>query len=224
MPRHKLAISEIQAKNMVLGQLATNAIIDESVLQMLTHVKREDFVPPALRHCAYIDDDIEIGGGRVLLAPLTFARLLQLAEIEPSCRALIIGGGNGYAAAVFAELVGHVVAIDSNSELTAQAMEHASRLGLKDVDIKQVKNMADGYQLSAPYDIIFINGAIEQLPKDLVSQLSIGGRLVAICNVSKTLGKGIIVKNIDGTSAIRECFDASAEVLEGFEKKIQFVF
>lgn len=223
MPRHKLQTSEIQAKHMVLGQLNTNEVLDKTILQMLTHVKREEFVPPALRHCAYIDADIEIGGGRVLLAPLTFARLLQLAEIEPSCRALIIGGG-GYAAAIFAELVGHVVSIDSSSELTAQAMEHAARLGLKDVDIKQVKNMAEGYALSAPYDIIFICGAIEQLPHNLVSQLSIGGRLVAIRNSTKTLGKGIVVKNIDGQTNLREHFDAYTEVLEGFEKKTQFVF
>ncbi len=224
MPRHKLKTSELQAKHMVLCQLATNEVLDETVTQMLTKIPREDFVPPSMRHCAYIDDDIKIAKNRVLLAPLTFARLLQLAEVEPSCRALIIGGGNGYAAAVFAELVGHVVVIDSSSELTAQAMEHAARLNLKDVDIKQVKNMAEGYQLSAPYDIIFINGAVEQLPKEIISQLSIGGRLVAICNVNKTLGKVVVVKNIDGQATIRECFDASTEVLEGFEKKTQFVF
>ncbi len=224
MPKHKLKTSELQANNMVLGQLITNAVLDETILQMLVDIKREDFVPPSMYNCAYIDNDIEIGDGRTMLAPLTFARLLQLAEIEPSCRALIIGGGNGYAAAVFSELVGHVVAVDSNSELIARAMEHSTRLGLKDVDIQQVKNMAEGYALSAPYDIIFINGAIEQLPHSLISQLSIGGRLVAIRNTNRTTGKGIVVKNIDGQTSVREYFDASTKILEGFEKKEQFIF
>jgi len=224
MPRHKLNISEIQANNVIFGQLSINKITDQNLLHMLSAVKREDFVPPAFRHCAYIDQDIEIGSDRVLLAPLTFASLLQLADIEPSCRALIIGGGNGYAAAVIADLVGHVVSIDDSSELTAQAMEHAKRLNLKDVDIKQVKNMADGYPLSAPYDIIFICGAIEQLPEQLTSQLGIGGRLVAIRESGKSLGKGILAKSIDGHINIREYFDASTKPLNGFKKSIQFVF
>jgi protein-L-isoaspartate(D-aspartate) O-methyltransferase len=224
MPRHKLNVSEVQAKHMVLGQLSTNEVSNEAVLQMLSHVKREEFVPPAYRHCAYIDQDIDIGGGRVMIAPLTFARMLQLADIEPSCRALIIGGGNGYAAAVIADLVGHVVSIDDSSELTAQAMAHVARLHLQDVDIQQVKNMADGYALSAPYDIIFICGAIEQLPEQLISQLAIGGRLVAIREAAKGLGKGIIARSIDGHVNIREYFDASTKVLSGFEKTRKFIF
>lgn len=224
MPRHKLSVSEIQAKHMVLGQLATNAVIDEAVLQMISNVKREEFVPPAFCHCAYIDQDIDIGGGRVMIAPLTFARLLQLAEVEPSCRALIIGGGNGYAAAVIADLVGHVVSIDDSSELTAHAMSHAARLKLEDVDIQQVKNMAEGYALSAPYDIIFICGATQQLPQQLISQLGISGRLVAIRESGKGLGKGIIAKVIDGQVNVREHFDASTTVLNGFEKTREFTF
>lgn len=224
MKAQKLEAPTTQAKHMVLGQLATNEVVSEAVLQMLVHVKREEFVPPAFRHCAYIDQDIEIGGGRVMIAPLTFARMLQMADIEPSCRALIIGGGNGYAAAVIANLVGHVVSIDDSSELTAQAMSHTARLKLEDVDIQQVGNMADGYALSAPYDIIFICGAIEQLPEQLVSQLGIGGRLVAIREAGKGLGKGILAKVIDGHINIREHFDASTKVLNGFEKTRQFIF
>lgn len=224
MPRHKLKIAELQAKHMALGQLATNKIIDKNILQMLVDVKREDFVPKNLRTVAYIDDDIDIGNGRVLLEPLTFARLLELAEVTPSCRVLIIGGGNGYAVAVLAEMAGHVVSIDNDSEMVAQSMEHVARLGLKDVDIQQVKNMADGYALSAPYDVIFINGAIENLSEDLVSQLSIGGRLVAIRNVTNHLGKGVLVKSVDGKINMRENFDATSKTLCGFEKPAQFVF
>lgn len=224
MKAQKLETPTAQANNMVLGQLATNAVIDEAVVQMISHVKREEFVPPAYRNCAYIDQDIEIGGGRVMIAPLTFARLLQLAEVEPSCRALIIGGGNGYAAAIIVYLVGHLVAIDDNSELTAQAMGHVARLNLGDVNIQQVGNMADGYALSAPYDIIFICGAIEQLPEQLISQLAIGGRLVAIREAAKGLGKGIIARVIDGQVNVREYFDASTKVLNGFEKTQKFIF
>lgn len=224
MPRHKLTTTELQAKHMVLCQLATNEVVNTDITQMLVKIPREEFVPEHLSHIAYIDSDIEIKDGRFLLAPLTFARLLQLAEITPSCRVLIIGGGNGYAAAVFCELAGHVVSIDSDSELTAQAIHNAERLKLKDVDFKQVEDMAEGYGLSAPYDVIFINGAVEHLPNILTSQLSIGGRLVAIRKVAKGLGKGILIKHLDGQMGIREYFDASTAILKGFEKKERFIF
>lgn len=213
-----------QAVNMVYGQLTTNEVLDEAILQLLVDVPREEFVPKNLRDSAYIDEDIEIGGGRFLLAPLTFARLIQLAEVTSSCRVLIIGGGNGYAAAVFSELAGHIVSIESDSELVAESIAHAANLELKDIDIQQVKDMAEGYPLSAPYDVIFINGAIEYLPEHLPTQLSIGGRLVAIKNIAKNSGKGILLKRIDGTVNMRECFDASTAILDGFEKKQQFVF
>lgn len=223
-----MSLHALQASKMALGQLNTNKILDKTILQMLVDVPREDFVPHNLRNAAYIDKDIEIKEGRFLLAPLTFARLLDLAETTPSCRALIVGGGNGYAAAVFSELVGHVVSIDSDSELTAQAQEHAKRLGLKDVDIEQVKDMKEGYARSAPYDVIFINGAVEYLPEHLTSQLSIGGRMVTVyiakSNVTVNQGEGVIVKKLDGNLNIRKCFDASAPVLSGFERPAQFVF
>ena len=215
---------ERQAVNMTLGQLATNTVQDPRILQLLVDIPREDFVPQAQRKAAYIDQNIEIAKGRFLLAPLTFAKLLELAAVTPSCRALVIGSGNGYTTAVMAELAGHVVAIDSDSGLIAQSRENMSRLGIKDIDVQQVKNMADGYALSAPYDVIFINGGIEHLPDSLSSQLAIGGRLVAIRNVSNGLGKGILAKRFDGQVNIREYFDAGAAVLQGFEQPAHFVF
>lgn len=224
MPRHKLKTSELQAVKMALGQLATNEVLNPEILQMLVDVPREDFVPLSQRKTAYVDEDIEIAKNRFLLAPLTFAKLLELAAVTPSCRALVIGGGNGYAAIVLAELAGHVVAIDTNSELIAQSIEHATRLEIKDVNFQQVKNMADGYALSAPYDVIFINGGIEILPEHLPSQLAIGGRLVAIREIAKGLGKGILVKRFDGHVNIREHFDVSTAILDGFEKTEKFVF
>ncbi len=214
----------LQAVNMVHGQLETNEVLNTDILQLLVDTPREDFVPSALRGTAYIDKDIEVSPGRYMLAPMTFAKLLELAEVTPSCRVLAIGDSNAYATAILSILGGHVVAIDSNVEMHAKALENAARFKLKDVDFQQVKNMADGYAVSAPYDVIFINGAVRILPDALTSQLGIGGRLVAIREVKKGLGKGILVRRLDGQVNIREYFDASTAVLEGFEESEQFVF
>lgn len=213
-----------QAVNMAHGQLETNEVLNPAILQLLIDTPREDFVPQALRGAAYIDKDIEIAPGRFLLAPMTFAKLLELAEVTPSCRVLVIGDAGGYATAILSILAGHVVAIDSNVELHAKSLENAARFKLKDVDFQQVKNMADGYAMSAPYDVIFINGAVKILPDALTSQLGIGGRLVAIRETAPGLGSGILARRLDGHVNIREYFYASSAVLDGFGETHQFVF
>ncbi len=213
-----------QARHMAQSQLATNEVLNEQVLQVLVDIPREEFVPHTMRGAAYIDKDIEITKGRFLLAPMTFAKLLELAEITPSCRVLIIGDCNAYVASVISMLAGHVVSIDSNGALHADSLEHSARMKLKDVNFQQVKNMADGYAMSAPYDVIFINGAVKILPDALTSQLGIGGRLVAIRESSPGLGKGVLVRRLDGQVNIREYFDASTAVLDGFGQTQQFVF
>ncbi|MEZ5691610.1 MAG: protein-L-isoaspartate O-methyltransferase [Rickettsiales bacterium] len=219
-----MSLQENQARNMVIGQLETNAITTPSIKKVLFDVPREFFVPIELKNSAYIDQDIEIYKNRFLLAPLTFAKLLELANITPSCRVLVIGCGNGYSTVILSELAGHVVSIDSDKELIAIANDNMMRLGVKDVNIKHVKNMADGYAMSAPYDVIFINGAVEYLPHQLATQLAIGGRLVAIQKVSTGLGKGILVKHMDGQVNVQSYFDSSSATLEGFEQKEKFTF
>ncbi len=213
-----------QAINMAHGQLETNEVLNPDILQLLISTPRENFVPPALRGSAYVDKDIEIAPGRFLLAPMTFAKLLELAEATPSCRVLVIGDAGGYATTILSILAGHVVSIDSNVEMHAKSLENAARFQLKDVDFQKVKNMSDGYAMSAPYDVIFINGAVKILPDELTTQLGIGGRLVAIREVKRGLGKGILVRRLDGQVNIREYFDASTAVLEGFEESEQFTF
>jgi protein-L-isoaspartate(D-aspartate) O-methyltransferase len=209
-----------QYVNMLLGQLFTNKINNPDLLGAMAEIPREAFVPAALRGAAYVDEDLEIAQGRYMLAPLNFARLLQLAELSPSCKVLVIGGANGYAAAVISQLVGSVVSIDSDPVLTAQA----KLLKLANIEVQHVDNMAAGYSATAPYDAIFINGGVEELPTALAEQLVIGGRLVFIQQEHAHLGKGTVLKRMENQTSAREHFDASAPVLPGFNKTRQFEF
>src|SRR5690348_12087479 len=98
--------SNTMRKHMIFGQLYTNDILDKRILDAMAAVPREEFLPEKLRGAAYVDDDLEVSPGRFLMAPLTFAKLLDLAEITPACRVLIVGCLNGYYAAVISKLGG----------------------------------------------------------------------------------------------------------------------
>jgi protein-L-isoaspartate(D-aspartate) O-methyltransferase len=219
-----------QAKHMILGQLLTNEIIDKRILQAISDVPREAFVPKPLLGSAYVDEDLAMGGGRFLLEPLSFAQLLHLAEITPACRVLIIGGLCGYSAAVASKLAHHVVMVDIDEKSIEQARANFKYAGADNVDVQQVKSLADGYALSAPYNAIIIEGAVEFFPDAVTSQLAIDGRLAAIRNVSRRpgiaggLGKAVLVKREGGKIQEREYFDASAALLPGFQKPAGFVF
>jgi protein-L-isoaspartate(D-aspartate) O-methyltransferase len=216
--------------HMILGQLYTNDIADKRILQAMHDIAREPFVPENLRGSAYVDEDLEVARGRYLMEPLTFAKLLDLAQITPSCRILVIGCLSGYAAAIVAQLGGAVVAVDSDAGMIEQAREHMRRLKIGNINVQTVSAMQDGYALSAPYDVIVIQGAVEVIGEALGSQLAIGGRLVTVKNVATRpgikggLGKGLLVQRIDHKLQYREHFDAGIAVLAGFERPEGFRF
>jgi protein-L-isoaspartate(D-aspartate) O-methyltransferase len=219
-----------QAKNMVLGQILTNDVLDPRILRAMTETPRGEFVPASLKGAAYVDEELDVGNGRALMEPMTFARLLHMAEIAPECRVLTIGCLSGYSAVVLSKLASHVVAVDIDETLIAEARAHVERLKISSINIQQVKSLADGYAASAPYDVIVICGAIQFIPEQLGTQLAKGGRLVAIRNVAARigvkggLGKGLLIRRIHNQLQSREYFDAGTPLLPGFENKSGFRF
>lgn len=219
-----------QPKNMALGQLYTNEV-DKRVLQAMAAVKREDFVPAHLRHCAYVDEDLDVGGGRFLIAPMVLGKLLTIAEITPASRVLVVGALSGYVAAVVAQLASPVFTTESNTELVATTRANMARMNLgESVTVEEVKNLADGYGAYAPFDAIIIPGAVEFVPEALGEQLSQHGRLVTIQKNSDRLGmhgnmgRGTVVTRLHNQLQQREYFDAASEILPSFEKRKVFVF
>lgn len=91
-------------RNMVEGQLRTNKVIDERLIDAMGKIARESFVPARLAGVAYVDEDIALGGGKYLMEPMVFARLVQGLDLRPGDRALIVGDFSGYAAAVLKEM------------------------------------------------------------------------------------------------------------------------
>lgn len=210
--------------NMVDSQILPNRVTDENVISAMGSLPREDFLPTAAHSLAYADDSILIEDGRYLMQPMVLARLLDIAEIGKSDVALAIGTASGYGIAVLAQLVDTVVAIEPNSSMRAKAERNLAALSIDNVVIVDGE-FQDGNAQEAPFDLIFIDGAVPEIPDAVARQLSDGGRLVAIeIPFGKPVGRGVLMTRYGDAFSKREVFDAVEHVLPGFEKEAVFSF
>lgn len=166
-------------KVMVDNQLRTAGITDRRVLAAMGEVPREQFVPEVRRGLAYIDEAIAVGGARKLGAPAPFAKLIQLAEVDGTDHVLDLGCGTGYSAAVLGQLAASVVAVESEPALAATARSALAAVGATNVTVVEGALETAG-KSKGPYDVIVIEGTVEQVPDALFGQLKPEGTLVAL--------------------------------------------
>lgn len=211
---------------MVDGQVRTTDVTSAPLLDALLSLPREAFVPADQRALAYIDEDIRIADGpqgpRFLMEPSPLAKLLQLADVGADDHVLVIGCGTGYSAAVLSRLAVSVVALESDSTLADGAAATLAELGCDNVTV--VKGvLRDGHAAKAPYDVIFIDGSVEELPDGLAGQLAEDGRLVAVEGQGNAGVARLFVKT-EGVVTGRRAFNAAIKPLPGFERVEAFVF
>lgn len=213
---------ETARRNMVEGQIRTNKVTHEALLAALASVPRERFVPAERAPVAYVDDDIALGGGRYLMEPMIFARLVQEADPKRTDNVLIVGSATGYGAAVLAPLVKSVTALESDAALAARGREQFARLSV--IGAAQVEGpLAQGWQRGSPYDLIVLEGAVEQVPQALFDQLADGGRLMAVI-AGQGVGRAILHTKKANILSHRAIFDAAVHPLPGFQAARGFVF
>lgn len=207
---------------MINSQLRPNRMNDETIIHAIESVNREEFVPKAKRGVAYCDDDIEVAAGRYLMEPMIFAKLLGYADIKKSDLVLDIGCATGYSSAVISELADAVVALEEDAKLAAKA--EATLAAQDSVNVAVVKGKhAAGVAKQGPYDVIFIGGAVADVPEALTAQLKEGGRLICV-KLENSVGRGHLITKEQGKLVIKRLFDANVPVLAGFAAKESFVF
>jgi protein-L-isoaspartate(D-aspartate) O-methyltransferase len=211
----------IQRLNMVESQVRTNDVTDTRILDAMKEIPRERFMPQTRRALAYADRPVEVAPGRYLLDPRTFSKMAQLASIAPSDRVLDVACASGYSTAVLARLGAIVTALEEDAELVRIASETLRALGVN-AQIVQGK-LAEGHPAGAPYDVVFVNGAVESLPRELEAQLGEGGRLVVVVQKGPQGRANLFVKE-HGRLGSRPDFDATVPVLPGFREPRGFVF
>lgn len=188
--------------NMIEQQIRPWDVLDESVLDAIAIVPREDYVPADYLRLAFTDMNIPLGEGEVMMAPKLEARMLQTLSIEPSDTVLEVGTGSGYVTAVLAELARHVYSVDIN-----EGYSEAARQKLMDHQVinatLEVGDAAQGWDHHAPYDVIAITGSLPVLPEAFEKSLKVGGRLFAIVGDSPVM-EATLVTRLSETEFQRE--------------------
>jgi protein-L-isoaspartate(D-aspartate) O-methyltransferase len=207
--------------NMIEAQIRTSAVTDVRIHAAMGEVARERFVPTASRALAYADVPVPVAPGRFLLDPRTFAKLLQLARVTADDRVLDVGCATGYSAAVLGRMAKSVVALEQDADLVRIASDALA--GAPGSVVVTQGALIEGFKAGAPYDVILVDGAIEQAPETLLSQLAEGGRLVAVITQG-TQGRAHLFLKENGVIGQRPDFDASVPLLAGFKKAVGFIF
>jgi protein-L-isoaspartate(D-aspartate) O-methyltransferase len=236
MPVHlaePLLSNAIQRRTMVDCQIRTFDVTDQAVLAQFLDVPRDKFLPTELAPFAYSDMALTLAADksqsavRHLLPPAILARLVQAAAVKPSDKVLDVAPATGYSTAILAGLAKAVVALEADPALCATIKANLAAIGST---APQIVNgpLAAGVAAEAPYDVIFVNGAVEAQLDGLFQQLRSGGRLIAIVHKTTAPGYGasqaVRFESQSGRISSAALFDADAPVLAEFRKAAEFIF
>lgn len=205
---------------MVDTQVRPNDVTKFPIIEAMLAVPREVFVPEARRETAYVGENVDLGGGRVVLEARTLAKLLDALDIQPDHAVLDVGCGLGYATAVIARMARHVTGVEDDADRAA-----AAAAALKDAGVANAAvvtgPLAAGAPGRGPFDIVLLEGAVEIVPEAVLAQLKDGGRIGCLF-MENALGVARIGHKASGAVSWHFAFNASAPVLPGFAAKRVF--
>ncbi|MBK9446948.1 MAG: protein-L-isoaspartate O-methyltransferase [Betaproteobacteria bacterium] len=209
--------------NMIEQQIRPWDVLDPEVLALLSIVKREDFVPPACKDLAFADVELPLGNGVTMLEPKLEARLLQEAAVKNTDKVLEIGAGSGYMAALLAARAEFVVTVEIEPSLAKLARENLARAGVVNVSVEQ-GDASRGWVTKAPYDVILVSASLPFVPKELLQQLQVGGRLVAVVGEQPVMSAQLVTRTGESTFNTVNLFETVTAPLRNVAQHEQFVF
>ena len=209
--------------NMIEQQIRPWNVLDSAVLELLSIVPREDFVPSEQRLLAFADIEIALPAGQCMLAPRLEARMLQDLALQPHESVLEIGAGSGFMAALLSHRAHHVLSVELVPELAELARNNLQKVGIRNVTVRQ----ADGAHLAASegsFDAIVLSGSVTQVPQDLLQRLNVGGRLIAIVGDEPVMRATIVTRTSSTDFRTTQPWDANAVRLQNFAEPSRFQF
>ena len=216
--------------NMVEQQIRPWNVLDAGVLDVLSRVRREDFVPPSYQGLAFMDTEIPLNPdvplaerlGQVMLAPRLDARMLQDLQVKPTDRVLEIGAGSGYMAAMLAACAERVVTLEIDPDLVEFARENLRSAGVTNADVRQANGALDPIP-DGPFDVIVLSGSVAEVPQSLLALLREGGRLGAIVG-QEPMMRATFVRRTGNQFETTQPWDTVAPRLQGFAEPSRFTF
>jgi len=217
---------ELARFNMIEQQIRPWQVLDPAVLDLLSIVRREDFVPPKHRALAFVDTQVPLldsPHGPCMLEPKVEARLLQELRVKRSDSVLEIGTGSGFMAALLAHVAREVTTVEVDPTLAERARRNLERAGLSRVRVVH-GDAARALPSGGPWDVILLSGSVAEVPKSLLQQLKPGGRLAAIVGTPPIMRARLFTRVSDSSWSDSELFDTVAPRLEGFGEPSRFHF
>lgn len=209
--------------NMVEQQIRTWNVLDQHVLDLLLEMRREDFVPAAYRSLAFVDMEIPIGHGEVMLTPKMEARIIQELAIQKTDKVLEVGTGSGYMTAMLAQQAKHVYSIEIVPELKEQAAEKLRAHSIHNVTLEQ-GDAARGWDRHGPYDVIVLTGSVPVLPEAFFASLNPGGRMFAVVGDAPTMEGKLITCLGEGACRTTDLFETCIPPLRNALQPQRFTF
>lgn len=215
-------MSDYSARRMMMvdTQVRPSDVTKFPIIEAMLAVPREAFVPAARREAAYVGQNVPLIPGRVVLEPRTLAKMLDALDIQPTELVLDLGAGLGYSTAVIARMAEAVVAVEEDGTLAADATRALAAQGVDNAAVMAAALTA-GAPKHGPYDVITVQGGVEQMPDAILAQLKDGGRIGAIF-MEGALGTVKIGYKEGGRMTWRFAFNAAAPVLPGFAAERSF--
>jgi protein-L-isoaspartate(D-aspartate) O-methyltransferase len=209
--------------HMVEQQIRTWNVLNQRVLDMLMDVRREDYVPFVYRNQAFVDMEIPLGNGEVMLTPKMEARIIQELTIEETDRVLEVGTGSGYLTALLARASQHVYSVEIDPALKASAAEKLHAHGIHNVTLEE-GDAAQGWGNHGPYDVIVLTGSVPVLPEVFFQSLNKGGRMFAVVGDAPVMEGKIITRLDDGAYRTAILFETSVPPLKNAQQPNRFKF
>lgn len=217
--------------NMIEQQIRPWDVLDLDVLALLSHVRREDFVPLAHKALAFTDMMIPLlpdteqamQNGWCMLEPKMEARLLQDVAPRGHEKVLEIGTGSGYMAALLGSRAQRVITMELHPELAALARGNLQRAGFANVEVREGDG-AKGLAAEGPFDAIVLSGSVHEVPASLLAQLKVGGRLAAIVGNEPVMRATFITRTGEASYTTTQPWDTKAPRLAHFPEASRFHF
>ena len=217
--------------NMIEQQIRPWDVLDTQILQLLSIVRREDFVPVAHQALAFVDMEIPLEAGckdgKAMLAPRVEARMLQDLAIQKHEKVLEIGTGSGYMAALLAHRALQVVSLECDAGLAKTAAANLDKAGIYNAQVRHAdgaKTLPADLLAQAPFDAVLLSGSVAEVPKTLLDLLKVGGRLAAVVGQEPMMRFTLVTKVSEGSFRNSQAWDTVAPRLLGFAKPSSFSF